>query len=95
MQISEAMELDSSEAVGGMDRSGLGARVVPAGRLRLRLTVTFSHCHSGSPQSNVELLIERSYIPPSHLSELVYDAVMQVTAGVVASTPGLGPSIVT
>jgi DNA-binding transcriptional LysR family regulator len=92
--VSEAMELDSSEAVVGMARAGLGAGVVPAGRLRLVPDGDVFTLPFGEPPIPRRVaLIERSNNPRSDLSELVYDAVMQVTAGVAVSSPEAGLSI--
>lgn len=74
--VEEAMELDSSETVAGMVSAGLGAGVIPAGRL--------SHVPAGEvvtmpfgdpPIVRRVVLIERRNNPRSDLSQLVYDAV--------------------
>ena len=78
--VNEAMELDSSEAVVGMARAGLGAGVVPAGRLRQVAVGDVVALPFGEPPIQRRVaLIERSNNPRSDLSQLVYDEVMQVT----------------
>jgi DNA-binding transcriptional LysR family regulator len=78
--VEEAMELDSSEAVVGMARAGLGAGMVPAGRLRhVAEGAVVSMPFGEPPISRRVVLIERRNNPRSDLSRLVYDAVRQVT----------------
>jgi DNA-binding transcriptional LysR family regulator len=78
--VEEAMELDSSEAVVGMARAGLGAGVVPAGRLRhVDDDAIVSMPFGDPPISRRVVLIERRNNPRSDLSRLVYDAVRQAT----------------
>ncbi|MCP4874886.1 MAG: LysR family transcriptional regulator [Gammaproteobacteria bacterium] len=80
VKVKEAMELDSSEAVVGMARAGLGAGVIPAGRLRQVSGGEVVALPFGEPpiQRRV-VLIERSNNPRSDLSQLVYDEVRRVT----------------
>lgn len=78
--VEEAMELDSSEAVVGMIRAGLGAGAVPAGRLRDVppgdvVTLPFGD----PPLTRRVVLIERRNNPRSDLSQLVYEAVRRAT----------------
>jgi DNA-binding transcriptional LysR family regulator len=78
--VEEAMELDSSEAVAGMVGAGLGAGVIPAGRLRHVppgevVTLPFGD----TPIVRRVVLTERRNNPRSDLSRLVYDAVRQTT----------------
>jgi DNA-binding transcriptional LysR family regulator len=78
--VEEAMELDSSEAVAGMVSAGLGAGVIPAGRLRHVpagevVTLPFGD----TPILRRVVLTERRNNPRSDLSRLVYDAVRQTT----------------
>jgi len=78
--VKEAMELDSSEAVVGMASAGLGAGVIPAGRLGQVPAGEFVALPFGEPPIHRRVvLVERSNNPRSDLSQLVYDAVTQVT----------------
>jgi len=80
LQVDEAMELDSSETVVGMAHAGIGAGVIPAGRLR---RVPADHVvtlpFGDPPIFRQVVLIERRNNPRSDLSQLVYDAVKEVT----------------
>jgi DNA-binding transcriptional LysR family regulator len=80
-KVDEVMELDSSEAVVGMARAGIGAGVVPVGRLRRMPPGEVKALPFGDPpiQRRV-VLIERRNNPRSDLSQLVFDAVRQVTS---------------
>jgi DNA-binding transcriptional LysR family regulator len=82
LQVNEAMELDSSETVVGMAHAGIGAGVSPVGRLR---RVPAGHVvalpFGDPPIYRRVVLIERRNNPRSDLSQLVYDAVKQVTTG--------------
>ena len=79
-QVDEVMELDSSETVVGMVRAGIGAGVIPSGRLRSVPTGDVVVLPFGEPPIYRRLaLIERSNNPRSDLSQLVYDAIRQVT----------------
>jgi DNA-binding transcriptional LysR family regulator len=78
--VDEIMELDSSETVVGMARAGVGAGVVPAGRLRrVPARDVVSMPFGDPPIFRRVVLIERRNNPRSDLSELVYDAVKRVT----------------
>ena len=78
--VDEVMELDSSETVVGMARAGIGAGVIPAGRLRRASAGDVVSMPFGEPPIYRRVvLIERSNNPRSDLSQLVYDAVRQVT----------------
>ena len=78
--VDEVMELDSSETVVGMARAGIGAGVIPAGRLgRVPTGDVVSMPFGEPPIYRRVVLIERSNNPRSDLSQLVYDAVRQVT----------------
>ena len=80
LQVDEIMELDSSEAVVGMARAGIGAGVVPSGRLRRGEAGDVVALPFGDPPVfRRVVLTERRNNPRSDLSELVYDAVRQVT----------------
>lgn len=80
VNVEEAMELDSSEAVVGMAIAGLGAGVIPAGRLRQVEAGKVVVVPFGEPPIHRRVvLIERSNNPRSDLSQLVYDEVRQVT----------------
>ncbi len=80
LKVDEAMELDSSETVVGMVHAGIGAGVIPRGRLRRIpaeqvVAVTFGE----PPIRRRVVLTERRNNPRSDLSQLVYDAVRQLT----------------
>ena len=80
VKVKEAMELDSSEAVVGMASAGLGAGVIPVGRLRQIPAGEVVALPFGEPPIYRRVvLIERSNNPRSDLSQLVYDKVRQVT----------------
>ena len=78
--VEEAMELDSSEAVAGMAIAGLGAGVIPAGRLSLVPAGQVVALPFGEPPIHRRVvLVERINNPRSDLSRLVYDEVRQAT----------------
>jgi len=78
--VDEVMELDSSETVVGMARAGIGAGVIPAGRLGPASAGDVISIPFGEPPIYRRVvLIERSNNPRSDLSQLVYDAVRRVT----------------
>ena len=84
LQVQEAMELDSSEVVVGMARAGLGAGVIPDGRLRqIPPGEVVAKPFGDPPIHRRVVLIERINNPRSDLSQLVYDEVKQMT------TPGM------
>ncbi len=78
--VDEIMELDSSETVVGMARAGIGAGVIPLGRLsHVPVGDVVSVPFGDPPIYRRVVLIERSNNPRSDLSQLVYDAIRQVT----------------
>ncbi len=80
LAVNEAMELDSSEAVVGMARAGLGAGVVPDGRLRQVPDGAVVAVPFGDPPIHRRVVLtERRNNPRSDLSQLVYDAMRRVT----------------
>jgi len=80
LQVNEVMELDSSETVVGMVRAGIGAGVIPAGRLRRVPAGDVAALPFGEPPIHRRVvLVERRNNPRSDLSQLVYDAIRQVT----------------
>jgi len=80
LQVNEIMELDSSETVVGMAHNGIGAGIVPVGRLRRAVAGEVVALSFGEPPIfRRVVLIERRNNPRSDLSQLVYDAVKQVT----------------
>ncbi|MCP4335224.1 MAG: LysR family transcriptional regulator [Gammaproteobacteria bacterium] len=80
LQVDEVMELDSSETVVGMALAGIGAGVIPAGRLRRVAAEDVAVLPFGEPPIHRRVvLVERRNNPRSDLSQLVYDAVRQVT----------------
>jgi len=79
-QVDEVMELDSSETVVGMVRAGIGAGIIPSGRLRRMPRGDVVALPFGEPPVHRRVvLVERSNNPRSDLSQLVYDAVRRVT----------------
>ena len=79
-QVDEVMELDSSETVVGMARAGIGAGVIPAGRLQsLSAGEVVALPFGEPPVFRRVVLVERRNNPRSDLSQLVYDAVRLVT----------------
>ncbi len=80
INVQEAMELDSSAAVLGMASAGLGAGVVPEGRVRHVTDNEVTIMPFGDPPIHRQVvLVERRNNPRSDLSQLVYDEVKQVT----------------
>jgi DNA-binding transcriptional LysR family regulator len=80
IEVDEIMELDSSETVVGMARAGLGAGIIPAGRMRRVPRGEVVVMPFGEPPIYRRVvLVERRNNPRSDLSQLVYDAVRQVT----------------
>ena len=80
VEVNESMELDSSETVVGMAHAGIGAGVIPAGRLRRVPAGEVVVMPFGDPPLKRRVvLVERRNNPRSDLSQLVYDAVRQVT----------------
>ena len=80
LEVDEVMELDSSETVVGMARAGIGAGVIPAGRLRHVDADEVTVLPFGEPPiMRHVVLVERRNNPRSDLSQLVYDAVREVT----------------
>lgn len=80
LTVNEVMELDSSETVVGMAHAGIGAGVIPAGRLRRVPPGEVVVLPFGEPSIQRRVvLVERRNNPRSDLSKLVYDAVRQAT----------------
>lgn len=74
VNVEDAMELDSSETVVGMAAAGLGAGVVPEGRLRNVSRDAVKVLPFGEPAIHRQVvLIERNNNPRSDLSQIVYD----------------------
>ena len=89
VEVEEAMELDSSEAVVGMIRAGLGAGAVPAERLRHVAPGDVVRLRFGNPPLKRRVvLIERRNNPRSDLSQLVYAAVRRARRSTGSSDPG-------
>ncbi len=77
--VEDAMELDSSESVASMAIAGLGAGVIPAGRLRHIDDKKIVALPFGDPPIfRKVVLIERANNPRSDLSQVLYDQVTQV-----------------
>lgn len=80
MVVHEAMELDSSEAIVGMARAGMGAGVVPAGRLGYVSPDSVRTLPFGDPPlSRRVVLVERRNNPRSDLSGIVYAELNRLT----------------
>ncbi len=79
--VTEAMELDSSEAVAGMAIAGLGAGVIPNGRLQHIANQNIVAIPFGTPPIfRRVVLIERANNPRSDLSQILYNEVKKVTS---------------
>ncbi|MEM8743105.1 MAG: LysR family transcriptional regulator [Pseudomonadota bacterium] len=79
--LSEAMELDSSEVVLSMVRAGLGAGVVPVGRLKGELGEIVKQFAFGDPPvSRRVVLVERPDYERSDLSQVLYLELKRLTA---------------
>lgn len=80
IQVEEAMELDSSEAIVGLARVGLGAGVVPAGRIDAAAAKTLTTMPFGSPPAHRRVIfIERNTQARSDLSGVLYEELRQLT----------------
>ncbi|MDA7949338.1 MAG: LysR family transcriptional regulator [Hyphomicrobiaceae bacterium] len=79
--VSEAMELDSSEVVISMVRAGLGAGVVPAGRLKGEQGEKIRQFAFGAPAIGRRVvLVERPDYERSDLSQVLYLELKRLTA---------------
>ncbi len=79
--VSEAMELDSSEVVLSMVRAGLGAGVIPAGRLRGEQGQEVRQFAFGDPPvSRRVVLVERPDYERSDLSQVLYLELKRLTS---------------
>jgi len=78
--VDEAMELDASEVVISMARAGLGAGVVPAGRLSDDMDASLKAFPFGDPPvfRNV-ILIERKNNQLTDLSDVLYQELRRIT----------------
>ncbi|GJL83837.1 MAG: LysR family transcriptional regulator [marine bacterium B5-7] len=73
IRVDEAMELDSTEAIVQMTLSGLGAGVVPRGRVLVEHARTLSIFPFGEPQVHRKvILVQRKNTAASELSRLLY-----------------------
>lgn len=78
--VSEAMELDSSDVVLSMVHAGLGAGVIPAGRLKGEYAESVRSFPFGDPPvSRRVVLIERPNYERSDLSEVLYLELKRLT----------------
>lgn len=78
--VQEAMELDSSEVIVGMANAGLGAGVVPAGRLQHVAADAVTAMPFGDPPIfRRVVLTERRNNPRSDLSRVVYAELKRLT----------------
>ena len=79
--VTDAMELDSSEVVLSMARAGLGAGVIPAGRLSKVESQDVKHFAFGAPPvSRRVVLVERPDYERSDLSQVLYLELKRLTA---------------
>ena len=89
--LSEAMELDSSEVVLSMVRAGLGAGVVPAGRLKGEHGGMVRQFAFGDPPvSRRVVLAERPDYERSDLSQVLYVELKRLTASRIGSPSDVG-----
>lgn len=80
IQVNEAMELDSSEAILGLARVGLGAGVVPAGRIAGAGSLGLRAFPFGAPPvSRRVILVERHNNQRSDLAQLIYRELKRLT----------------
>ena len=78
--VSDAMELDSSDVVLSMAHAGLGAGVIPAGRLKGELGQSVRTFDFGNPPvSRQVVLIERLNYERSDLSQVLYLELKRLT----------------
>ena len=78
--VEEAMELDLSEAVLGMVRAGLGAGVVPAGRVAGSAGQGLTLLPFGTPPvSRRVVLVERRNNQRSDLAQVIYRELKRLT----------------
>ena len=79
VSVNDAMELDSSETVISMASAGIGAGVIPSGRLRQASPDDVVALPFGDPPIYRRVvLIERKNNQRSDLSQLVYDVVREI-----------------
>ena len=77
--LEEAMELDSSEAIVSMALAGLGAGVVPAGRLSEELRSRLRTLAFGDPPvSRRVVLLERRSNQRSELAQVLYEELQRL-----------------
>ena len=77
--LEEAMELDSSEAIVSMALAGLGAGVVPAGRLSNKLRRRLRTLAFGDPPvSRRVILVERRNNQRSELAQVLYEELQRL-----------------
>ena len=77
--LEEAMELDSSEAIVSMALAGLGAGVVPAGRLSQELCGRLrTRPFGGPPVSRRVVLVERRNNQRSELAQVLYEELQRL-----------------
>lgn len=85
LMVQEAMELDSSELIVGMANAGLGAGVVPAGRLQhVRADAIATVPFGDPPIYRRVVLTERRNNPRSDLSRIVYSELKRL---IVSNAP--------
>lgn len=79
INVHEAMELDSSEAIASMAMAGLGVGVIPEGRLRQVKSDQITVLPFGDPPVfRKVVLVERRNNPRSDLSQLLYNEIKKL-----------------
>ncbi len=82
IDVTEAMELDSSESIVGLVMAGLGVGVVPSGRLRGESLEKLKAIPFGSPPVRRKVvLIERPNNQRSDLAAILYQELLSLTGG--------------
>ncbi|MGJ3260038.1 MAG: LysR family transcriptional regulator [Rhodospirillales bacterium] len=82
INVTEAMELDSSESIVGLVMAGLGVGVVPSGRLRGESLEKLKAIPFGSPPVRRKVvLIERTNNQRSDLAAILYQELLSLTGG--------------
>lgn len=82
VEVTEAMELDSSESIVGLVGAGLGVGVVPIGRLRHDSAKKLRSVPFGTPPvSRSVVLVERTNNQRSDLAAILYQELLSLTVG--------------
>ena len=89
VSVSDAMELDSSEAVMQMAAAGLGAGVVSEGRVSGEAAQSLRLTPFGDPQAYRRVvLVERRNNPRSDLARVLYDELQSLVSAQTAASKG-------